>query len=442
MRTLTVVAAAILAAVCLSTPVGAAEPDATALLVRDISSSGGSDPRLLTRAAGLVFFTANDGVHGRELWSTDGSKAGTRLVRDIQPGASGSRPALLTRVGTRLYFVASDGIHGRELWVSDGTRSGTRMVKDLARGSSGSGISGIADGGGTAYFGLDYRSLWRTDGTAVGTRLIREFQGVSAETGRWMGGRLYFTADDALWKTDGSKAGTGRISPSYWGIDDVTVYRRHIYYRADPPLGPYGGVPELWWSDGTKAGTERLGTMLDPTSPIVFDDLLYFNARRSASKPQRLYRSDGTVDGTLPVSPWVRPLWQMTSAAGRLWAPAASPGQMGMDELWVSDGTAGGTARLYSGDERWYVYDWEGPGHAGLSGRLGFVATPTDTAAGNATDAELWRSDGTAAGTVEAADINPDGSSFPRSFARLGKTLLFSASDGTHGRELWSVTQD
>ncbi len=442
MRILSAVAVAVLAVASLIAPVAAEEPDAQARLVGDLRSDGGSAPRFLTRAAARVYFRANDGVHGAELWATDGTAQGTRLVRDIRPGEAGSGPTLLTRVGSRVFFTAADGVHGRELWVSDGTRAGTHMVKDLTKGSAGSGISGIADGAGTAYFGLDYRQLWRTDGTAMGTGPIRDFLGVDAGTARWMSGRLYFSADNALWKTDGAAAGTKRLTPAFWGLDSITVFRKHIYFRAAPPLAPYGGVPELWWSDGSRAGTKRLGSMQDPSYLTVLGGRLYFNARRSVIQPSRLYHGDGTVSGTVPVSPRVRPLWEQVPVAGRLWAPGASAGQFGSDQLWVSDGTADGTTLLRNGREKWFVYDWGGGSHAGMAGRLWFAATPVAVVGdqSEATDAEVWTSDGTVDGTLEAVDINPDGSAFPREFVKLGSSIIFTAADGVHGRELWAVS--
>jgi ELWxxDGT repeat protein len=68
-----------------------------------------------------MYFTADDGVHGRELWKTDGTMSGTMLVKDIQAGPDSADPSELTAVGVTLFFVAHDSVHGYALWKSDGT---------------------------------------------------------------------------------------------------------------------------------------------------------------------------------------------------------------------------------------------------------------------------------------------------------------------------------
>ena len=83
---------------------------------------------------GALYFSANDRTHGYELWRSDGTEAGTVIVKDIYPGRDWSEPASLTDVGDTLYFDAYDGIHGHELWTSDGTAAGTVMVKDIYPG--------------------------------------------------------------------------------------------------------------------------------------------------------------------------------------------------------------------------------------------------------------------------------------------------------------------
>ena len=91
----------------------------------------GSGPSYLTNVNGTLFFAANDGVHGTELWKTDGTGSGTVLVKDIDPGSVGSNIKGIVNVNGTLYFSANDGTHGNELWKSDGTAAGTVLVQDI-----------------------------------------------------------------------------------------------------------------------------------------------------------------------------------------------------------------------------------------------------------------------------------------------------------------------
>ena len=100
----------------------------TTKLVEDIAA-GDSDPWQLTAYQGHVFFSATTPGEGRELWKSDGTRAGTKLVRDIWPGAGSSGPLDLTVVAGILYFSAERDHDGRELWRTDGTRAGTWRAK-------------------------------------------------------------------------------------------------------------------------------------------------------------------------------------------------------------------------------------------------------------------------------------------------------------------------
>ena len=106
---------------------------------------------------GSVYFAANDGIHGYELWRSDGTADGTVMVKDIRRGSKSSHPRHLTDVGGTLYFAAKDGSHGQELWKSDGTADGTVMVKDIRPGSKSSHPRGLTDVEGTLYFTAERR---------------------------------------------------------------------------------------------------------------------------------------------------------------------------------------------------------------------------------------------------------------------------------------------
>src|SRR5262249_53417285 len=111
-----------------------------------------SDPSYLTAANGVLMFAAGDATHGYELWRSDGTAAGTYMVKDIVPGSSGSNPQNLIVVGGRLYFTADDGVHGRELWTSDGTAAGTYMLQDIDPGSAASNPLSFYNSNGNLYF--------------------------------------------------------------------------------------------------------------------------------------------------------------------------------------------------------------------------------------------------------------------------------------------------
>lgn len=109
-------------------------------LVKDIDPGGdSSSPASLTDVNGALYFTADDGTHGTELWSSDGTVAGTVLVSDINPGSGYSDPSFLTNVNGTLYFAADDGTHGSELWSF-------RPALTIARNGGGSGTVTSASG--------------------------------------------------------------------------------------------------------------------------------------------------------------------------------------------------------------------------------------------------------------------------------------------------------
>src|SRR5262249_58202204 len=106
-------------------------PSGTPELLKNVNPGTlGSSPGQIVAVGNTIFFAARDSDHGRELWKTDGTAAGTAFVKDIRPGSGGSYPEYLTNFRGTLFFVANDGANGPELWKSDGTAARTVRLKD------------------------------------------------------------------------------------------------------------------------------------------------------------------------------------------------------------------------------------------------------------------------------------------------------------------------
>jgi len=284
-----------------------------------------------------LYFIADDGVHGQEIWVTDGTEEGTVLLKDINVSDNGSFSFGIpdfTVFNNRLYFAADDGINGVELWVTDGTENGTSMLKDINPGI----YSEIPQSGSprmfqvfndqlffVAYSFNHGFELWKTDGTEAGTTIFKEIYtdpmylgGVLAygQTFAVLNNKMYFQATDGihgyeLWATDGTADGTMMVKninatdeENSWSngtdssIGELTVFNNKIYFSADD--GVHG--VELWFSDGTENGTMmlkdiRLGNEFTdsyPKSFLVFNEQLFFITGIS----DKLWVSDGTEVGT------------------------------------------------------------------------------------------------------------------------------------------------
>jgi ELWxxDGT repeat protein len=148
----------------------------------------GARPRGFTTAGSVLYFSAEDSAHGRELWKSNGTPEGTEMVVDLRPGPAGALPyddvpapplEIAPRAfGGRVYFAADDGLHGLELWSSDGTAEGTTLVADLIPGPGGSSPAHLTVTGGRLLFVAEApgmgRELWSSDGTTAGTSLVAD----------------------------------------------------------------------------------------------------------------------------------------------------------------------------------------------------------------------------------------------------------------------------
>ncbi|MEX0641590.1 MAG: ELWxxDGT repeat protein, partial [Pirellulales bacterium] len=284
--------------------------DAGTRRVLDINPNGWSAPRELTDFHGTLLFIAYDDQHGYELWRSDGTAAGTSLVKDVRPGPEGLRTRddypfqQFTVAGDTLYFVADDGVHGRELWQTDGTETGTSLVKDIWLGDGSSQVAGLAAFEGRLYFGATDqdgdRELWSTDGTEAGTIRVTAISTGSGDTGVWIppgaqsGDRLYFIAhggplNTQLWSTDGTPLGTqlvrefaGSMGGNFLSVELPSGMKTLFFAASDIS----NQSPRLWKTDGTTAGTVEVlndlyGDVYQEIDKVVaFDGDLYFAGAR------------------------------------------------------------------------------------------------------------------------------------------------------------------
>lgn len=371
------------------------------------------------RAVGsTLFFLATDGKTGLELWKSNGTAAGTMLVKDINPGGS-SFADELTAVGDTLFFKALAPETGREVWKSNGTSAGTKIVKDLIPGLQ---IFPepytLAAVGNSVFFrvaGYSGSALFKSDGTSAGTKMVKSDVYVAGKDKSADGApfaaavkrTLFFSGSDGgtgleLWRSNGTSAGTRlvrEIRPGLLGSEprELTSVGNTLFFTAND--GKTGR--ELWKSDGTSKGTTR-----------VKDILTGFSAGSPlSSEPQELTAVGNTLFFTVN-----------DGITGR--------------ELWKSDGTSKGTT-LVANIANPVVNGTSYPGDSSNPSGLTAVGnTLFFTADGGDKGVGLWKSDGTAAGTVFVSELVPSSS---KELTAVGRTLFFPQSNDDKGLELWAL---
>jgi len=332
-------------------------------------SNGGAFTTDLLAVGDLVFFGACDDTAGCEPWLSDGTSLGTHPVSDIYPGVPASHPGGFMRYGAFALFSADDGVHGRELWISGG--GGAALVKNFAPGAEdGNPYSmGVVNGRAVVSANDDVHGyeLWTTDGNGPNTKLLRDIAPGTNGSGEGPGdsaffkGELYFDADegvhgDELWMTDGTKGGTKLVADIFKG--PISSYpnafmatTKLLYFLANDKTH---GL-ELWATGGT-AATTRLVKDLTPGNNVNGSNVRLSQAAArgatllfpayTAGDGYELWSSGGT-SATTSMLKEIRPgsassnPAHLTRAGTKVYF-SADDGVHGV-EPWVSDGTKQGT---------------------------------------------------------------------------------------------------
>jgi len=407
------------------------------VLVKDIYAGAMSGaPADFTVMNGVIYFSAATLAQGRELWRTDGTNAGTTMVKDIVAGVGNSNEEdsyNLVSNGSYLLFAANTAAEGLELWKSDGTNAGTVLVKNINTGADSSSPQNFYPLNSIVLFtakdATHGEELWKTDGTAAGTVLVKDINtgpGSSASIELFPGfsfpvlqgfhtfsNKAYFVAYDGtstgeLWTTDGTAANTTLVkniitspfNPAFISVTGaVNVTGKFIFGVSDG-----SSRSELWQSDGTPTGTTL------------------FKAFSAANNDYPNIMLNYLFD--VNTGTFTNPLFQ-----GNLFFFTASTDTEG-SELWISDGTLANTKIVRD------IYPGTGNGVPATS----YTFTSTElyfSASDGVKGYELWKTDGSNAGTTLVADINVGaGDSDPLLpfFTTNGK-IVFGANNGDNAAD-------
>lgn len=391
----------------------------------------GALPRGAVRVGDRVLFFASDEVSPVELWTTDGTQAGTRRVRDVS--ASGSDSSILSAFGLvaargRAYFQTLDPLAGLRLWRTDGSREGTvpifsvGLYEDLEQALPPE-IVTAALGGDLLFLRPNregFLELWRTGASSASARRLASLpaaSGADSAAVRLLSatGRAYFTfqapssSRTEIWTTDGTAAGTVRLTSiprpaSPIPSQPIVVGGRLFFLGFDAPHGF-----ELWTSDGSTAGTRLVRDFASGRRPALYEQfvagrqVLYFTLETSAGR--EVWRSDGTQSGTV----------RLPTIDGSFAIPAA---ELNGSLLFFQSGAFWRARKSASPVRLAPFLDPCGPA-VPSEGKLHFFAD--DGARG----CKLWRSDGTPEGTEPSVNSLPEPSA--ATLFALGRRLIFFA---------------
>lgn len=376
-----------------------------------------------------MVFVGNNGVAALEPFISDGTFENTTLLKNLNPSGyalrftNESNTNIFIKAGNKLYFNAFNAQTGREIYSTDGTTAGTTLVKEIGAGN----LDGV---GGYTYFmeynGIFYfkandnvhgQELWRTDGTEIGTYMVKDINpgaasGVTASNSYTFtntnfavfNGYLYFMGEDAatgygVWRTDGTEAGTEKVITllSSDGINRSLVIlgatNDKIFLASEYIRTTYGSNT-LWSSDGTQNGTliiqsfpSNITTQF--TRCCTLNNVFYYTVYNSGTG-YSIFKSTGVAGNNELIRGNFGEGWDNFS----FMQPCGDYVYFGLgteyssdysNELWRTDGTYDGTISLPLNDEE--NDNYYATGFTCFSNNILFLKP--------AAPDELWRTDGT-----------------------------------------------
>lgn len=446
----------------------------------DLSSSGyyggSSSSGTLAAVGNTLYFPADDGTHGDELWSDNAATGTTQLVDDINPGAAGSDPTQLTTWNNQVYFAANDGTSPltSQLWTAGGTVSGAAKAWSGSPGLTGD----SADSASTRTSvvvgselllplndGVRGTALWETNGTAAGTQYLAQVDPIGMTL---FDGEAYFLGTSAggtvgLWKSNGTAAGTTEVEDlsSASGVGGAyadqgpIVSGNNIYFTTSDG----DGGDDLWVSNGTASGTSVVndfaavssggygeGTVQELTA---FDGGVAFVADSGTSGKQ-VWFSSGTSSGTQMVSDVAVYSGKYDESYGTSPASLTAVGSTlyfvagnanGSPGLWSSNGTARGTSEFFVFPAMPAGNSEESPSiptaeNLTAVGSLLFFSLDYYSEITGGSD-QLWTTSGTASSTQQVVPADGTTFTFIASIVSLSGSAVFSADTSSGDEEVW-----
>jgi ELWxxDGT repeat protein len=303
-----------------------------------------------------------------KLWKSNGTSTGTSLVYSFEtaPGFTNigayysvsSHKKNYSVDGNTLYFSTYDSVNGKELWKTDGTAAGTKMLKDIKSGTGSSQASGFCKIANTTLFiaqttGFESK-LWKTDGTTAGTEQIpvaEPFFIVNQDMAK-LGNKVIFFANNTVdgyepYVSDGTAAGTFMLKNINPTGNSLTTQAMGLHLKMTDKycffIANDGVKNSLWRTDGTINGTIEVipsvtNGISDESYSITDSENLWFINYQGNNAAQQLYKSNGTVEGSSLLISNLSFAQNLSIYKGMLWFQSRDIGSNANAELWKSDG--------------------------------------------------------------------------------------------------------